>query len=54
MLATEAIIAWVIGALFLSYTCIKHIRGSEGIAMAAVVWALILFVAIPFTVHFMG
>lgn len=54
MLYGEAVIAEVLGALFLAYTSAKHIKGSEGIGVATGIVALVLFVAIPFTKHFIG
>lgn len=52
MLLGEAIIAEVLGGIVLAYTAIKHIRGSEGIAVAAVLAGFILLVAIPLTAQF--
>lgn len=51
MLSTEAVLAEVIGALFLTYSVLRHQRGSEGIGLAAVIWAFVLFVAIPLTIN---
>ena len=52
MLLAEAVIAEVLGGLFLAYSCVKHVRGSEGMALAVLVCSLVLLVGIPLTVHF--
>jgi hypothetical protein len=54
MLLAEAVIAEIMGTLLLSYTSIKHIKGSEGIAMAAVIWSIVLFAVIPLTKYAVG
>lgn len=51
MLNTEAVIAEVLAALFLSYSIARHRQSSEGIGLLAVIWGLTLFVAIPLTVN---
>jgi hypothetical protein len=52
MLTTEAVIAWILGAVFLSYSTIKRLPTTEGIGLTVVIWGLVLFVAIPLTTHF--
>lgn len=52
MLNAEAIIAWIAGAIFLSYSIIKRQGGTEGIGLVAALWGLVLFVIIPLTIHF--
>jgi hypothetical protein len=37
MLLAEAVIAEILAALFVGYSSIKHIRGSEGVAVAALI-----------------
>ena len=54
MLSTEAVIAWVAAAIFLSYSSLRHQRGTEGFGLVAAVWAAVLFVAIPLTIHFIS
>lgn len=53
MLLGEAIIAEILGGIVLSYTASKHIRGSEGVAVAAIIMSFVLLVAIPLTSHFL-
>jgi hypothetical protein len=53
MLLGEAVIAEILGGLFLAYVAVKHIRGSEGIAVAAMIVTFVLLVAIPLTAHFL-
>src|SRR5262249_10273886 len=53
MLLGEAIIAEIRGGIVLAYTALKHIRGSEGVAVAALVAGFTLLVAIPVTAQFM-
>jgi hypothetical protein len=53
MLLGEAIIAEVLGGIVLAYTAIKHVGGSEGVALAAMVAGFVLLVAIPLTSHFL-
>lgn len=52
MLSTEAIVAEVLGALFVSYSILRRSRSSESMALVTIVWAVILFVIIPITVHY--
>lgn len=52
MLQTEAIIAEIIGGVFIMYSSVRHLKGSEGVAVATIVATLILFVAIPLTIKF--
>lgn len=52
MLTTEAVIAWIAGTLFLSYSILKRQPGSEGMGLVAALWGAVLFVAIPLTIHF--
>lgn len=54
MLHTEAVIAWIIGAAFLSYSIVKHLRNAEGIGLMVVVWGFVLFVCIPLTLRFVA
>lgn len=53
MLLAEAVIAELLGAAFIGYTSIKHIRGSEGIAVAALVFALVALFCIPLTANYL-
>jgi hypothetical protein len=54
MLLAEAVIAQVVGALLIGYSGIKHIRGSEGVAFAVLVMALVVLFFIPLTAHYLG
>jgi hypothetical protein len=54
MLNTEAVIAWIIGAVFLTYSILKRRRSTEGIGLVIVMWGLVLFVFIPLTIHFIS
>jgi hypothetical protein len=49
MLFAEAVIAEMLGGLFLAYSSIKHLKGSEGVGVAIIVCAFVLLVAIPLT-----
>ncbi len=52
MLLAEAVIAELLGALLISYSGIKRIRGSEGVAFAVLLCALVLLFFIPLTAHY--
>jgi hypothetical protein len=54
MLLAEAVIAELLGAAFVGYTSIKHIRGSEGIAVAVLVFAFVLLVCVPLTANYLA
>lgn len=54
MLLAEAVIAEVAGALLVGYSGVKHIRGSEGIAFAVLVLALVILFVIPLTAHYVS
>jgi hypothetical protein len=49
MLFAEAVIAEVVGGLFLAYSSVKHLKGSEGVGVAIIVCAFILLAVIPLT-----
>lgn len=49
MLFAEAVIAEVLGGLFLAYSSIKHLKGSEGVGVAIIVCSFVLLAAIPLT-----
>ena len=49
MLQTEAVIAELLGALFATYSVLRRARSSEGVGVIVIIWALVLFVAIPLT-----
>jgi hypothetical protein len=49
MLLAEAVIAELVGALLVGYSGTKHIRGSEGVAFAVLLLALVVLVGIPLT-----
>ena len=54
MLFAEAVIAELLGVAMIAYSGIKHIRGSEGVAVAALVVALELLFVIPLTAHYLS
>ena len=54
MLLPEAVIAELLGAVFVAYSCTKRIRGGEGYAAAVLVIALVLLAAIPLTAKFLS
>lgn len=54
MLLAEAVIAELLGAVFIGYSSIRHMRGSEGIAVAILVLALVLLLVIPVTAFYLG
>lgn len=54
MLLAEAVIAEVAATLIVAYSLVKRNRSAEGTALAVVAVALLLFVVIPITYHFMG
>jgi hypothetical protein len=54
MLLAEAVIAELLGALLVGYSGIKHIKGSEGIAFALLVFAFVLLFCIPLTANYLG
>ena len=49
MLLAEAVVAELVGALLVGYSGVKHIRGSEGVAFAVLLLALVVLVVIPLT-----
>jgi hypothetical protein len=51
MLSTEAVLAELVGAVFLTYSVMRRMQGIEGVGLVAVIWALVLFVAIPLTIN---
>ncbi|HEY8285725.1 MAG TPA: hypothetical protein VIJ28_15175 [Chloroflexota bacterium] len=54
MLLPEAVIAEILGALFIAYSCIKRIRGGEGYGAAVLVISVVLLAAIPVTAKFLS
>jgi hypothetical protein len=54
MLLAEAVIAELLGAAVVAYSGVKHIRGSEGVAFAVLVVALVLLFCIPLTANYLG
>jgi hypothetical protein len=54
MLLAEAVIAEILAALFVGYSSIKHIRGSEGVAVAALALSLVVLFFVPLTAHFLA
>jgi hypothetical protein len=54
MLFAEAVIAEVLAALIVGYSGIKHIRGSEGVAFAVLVLALVILFIIPTTANYLS
>ncbi|HXT35670.1 MAG TPA: hypothetical protein VN837_08850 [Chloroflexota bacterium] len=54
MLLPEAIIAEILGALFIAYSCTRRIRGNEGYGAAVLVIAVVLLVVIPVTAAFLS
>ena len=54
MLLAEAVIAQLLGALLIGYSGIKHIGGSEGVAFAVLVLALVLLFVVPLTAHYLS
>ncbi len=54
MLLAEAVIAEVVGAALVGYSGLKHIRGSEGVAFAVLVLALVVLFFIPLTAHYVS
>ncbi|HVA92219.1 MAG TPA: hypothetical protein VNL71_20530 [Chloroflexota bacterium] len=54
MLLPEAVIAEILGALFIAYSCTKRIRGSEGYGAAVLVVTVVLLAAIPVTAKFLS
>ena len=53
MLLPEAVIAELLGAAFVAYSCTKRIGGNEGYGMAVLVVALVLLAGIPLTANFL-
>ncbi|HVC81726.1 MAG TPA: hypothetical protein VNL35_14635 [Chloroflexota bacterium] len=54
MLLPEAIIAEILGALFIAYSCTRRIRGGEGYGAAVLVIAVVLLAVIPVTAKFLS
>lgn len=54
MLLPEAVIAEILGALFLAYSCTRRIRGNEGYGAAVLIIAVVLLAAIPLTAKFLS
>jgi len=54
MLLAEAVIAELLAAGFLGYSSIKHIKGSEGLAVALLVFSLALLFFVPLTAHYLA
>ena len=54
MLLPEAVIAELLGAAFVAYSCFKRIGGNEGYGMAVLVVAVVLLAGIPLTANFLS
>jgi hypothetical protein len=54
MLLPEAVIAELLGAVFVAYSCIKRIGGNEGYGAAVLVLAVVLLAGIPLTANFLS
>ena len=54
MLLPEAVIAELLGAAFLAYSCAKRIGGNEGYGAAVLVVAAVLLAGIPLTTNFLS
>lgn len=54
MLLAEAVIAEVAVTLIVAYSLVKRNRSAEGVGVAIVLAAALLFVVIPITYHYMG
>jgi hypothetical protein len=54
MLLPEAVIAELLGAAFVAYSCTKRIGGNEGYGAAVLVIAAVLLAGIPLTANFLS
>ena len=54
MLFAEAVIAELLGAAVVAYSGTKRIRGSEGVAFAVLVVALVVLFFIPLTANYLS
>ena len=54
MLLPEAVIAELLGAVFVAYSCAKRIGGNEGYGAAVLVLAAVLLAGIPLTANFLS
>ncbi len=54
MLLPEAVIAELLGAAFLAYSCVRRIGGNEGYGAAVLVVAAVLLACIPLTANFLS
>jgi hypothetical protein len=54
VLLAEAVIAEIMAAVFVGYSSIKRIKGSEGVAVAALTLCLVVLFFVPLTAHFLA
>jgi hypothetical protein len=54
MLLPEAVIAELLGAAFVAYSCAKRIGGNEGYGLAVLILAGVLLAGIPLTANFLS
>lgn len=54
MLFAEAVIAEIVGGLFLMYSSVRHLKGNEGVGVAIIICAFVVLVAIPLTKSALG